>query len=201
MSGLTLKDLISTLNLKDLNLTLKDLKCSNTGYIPGTWISVKVVGKTDVLDKSIATVIGNRVLKISIKHIVLKFYYVDENNNRKYITFNKNCQMIYDDDGTPVEVDESVNENPVFIEETEISDEEFQELMKQSPLPVKTKPVHIEETEISDEEFMEQSPLPESVKTEGGKKRRSSHKKRRSSHKKRRSSHKKRRSSHKKRRH
>jgi hypothetical protein len=190
----TLKDLISTLNLKDLKLTLKDLKCSNTagipGGIPGTWISVKVVGKTDVLDKSIATVIGNRVLKISIKHIVLKFYYVDENNNRKYITFNKNCQMIYDDDGTPVEVPESVIEKPVFIEETEISDEEFQELMEQSPLPVKTKS---EETKLTDKE--------QSGKTEGGKKRRSSHKKRRSSHKKRRSSHKKRRSSHKKRRH
>uniref|UniRef100_A0A6C0M0Z5 Uncharacterized protein n=1 Tax=viral metagenome TaxID=1070528 RepID=A0A6C0M0Z5_9ZZZZ len=189
----TLKDLISTLNLKDLKLTLKDLKCSNTagipGGIPGTWISVKVVGKTDVLDKSIARVIGNRVIKNSFNK-VLKFYYVDETNEtnkRKYITFNENCQMIYDN-GTSVP--ESVIEKPVFIEETEISDEEFQELMEQSPLPVKTKS---EETKLTDKE--------QSGKTEGGKKRRSSHKKRRSSHKKRRSSHKKRRSSHKKRRH
>ena len=175
-------------------LTLNDLKCSNTGLIPGTWIYIdakydsreaenarkagKVVGPMDVLDKHIGTVNGNRVLKIGniTKNIVLKFYYVDEKNQRQYITFNKKCQMIYDDarfndDGTPVEVHESVKTNPVHIEETELTDEEFKELMEQSP---------------------------ESGK--GGKKRRSSHKKRRSSHKKRRSSHKKRRSSHKKRR-
>ncbi len=170
--------------------TLNDLKCNNTGLIPGTWIYIdakydsreeaekagKVVGPMDVLIKHIGTVNGNRVLKIGniTKNIVLKFYYVDEKNQRQYITFNKNCQMIYDDarfndDGTPVEVPESVKTKPVHIEETELTDEEFKELMEQSPL-------------------------------NGGKNRRSSHKKRRSSHKKRRSSHKKRRSSHKKRR-
>ena len=179
-------------------LTLNDLKCDNTGLTLGTWIYIdakydsreeaekagKVVGPMDVLIKHIGTVIGNRVLKIGniTKNIVLKFYYVDEKNQQQYITFNKNCQMIYDDarfndDGTPVEVPESVKTKPVHIEETELTDEEFKELMEQSPL------LELGNTEVN-----------------GGKKRRSSHKKRRSSHKKRRSSHKKCRSSHKKRR-
>ncbi len=159
-------------------LTLKDLKCVN--FKGRIWIENAAKESVFGFENLIGSLVRDkRVLKFRniTENILLKFYYFDEKNQRQYITFNKNCQMIYDDarfndDGTPVEVDESVNENPVFIEENKISDEDFSKLISD---------------EISDEDFSK-------LISVGGKKRRSSHKKRRSSHKKRRSSHKKRRS-------
>jgi len=138
---------------------LNNLKCDNKS--PDIWIYEDL----NTIPNYFAIFIGNRVFKIrSTKNIVLKFYYVDENNKPQYITFNKNCQMIYDDrindDGTPVEVPESVKTKPVHIEETELNKQQFEELMK----------------------------IKEQSTPNGGKKRRSSHKKRRSSSRKKRRS-------------